>query len=164
LMVMLLERGESEKKRRWWERHTRSFVRLKKINARLKKSEGARVRARQKRERERERENNHTHHHGRILRRGGPPSAVHVFLYGKFLSKTLIFWRRKQVTPQASNRRPKGLKKKKRKKTTFIYPSSASEQKQRVDRFVQISHSFIHPFRSETECDIYLGRNLDRGK
>jgi hypothetical protein len=37
-------------------RHTRSFVRLKKINARLKKSEGARVRARQKRERERERE------------------------------------------------------------------------------------------------------------
>jgi hypothetical protein len=67
-----------------------AFVRLKKINARVKKSEGVRVRTRQKRERERE--NIHTHHHGRILRRGGPPSAVHVFLYGKeFLSKTLIF-------------------------------------------------------------------------
>jgi hypothetical protein len=37
-----------------------SFVRLKKINARLKKSEGARVRARQKREREREREREKT--------------------------------------------------------------------------------------------------------
>ena len=35
------------------ERHTRSFVRLKKINARVKKSEGVRVRTRQKRERER---------------------------------------------------------------------------------------------------------------
>jgi len=148
------------------ERHTRSFVRLKKINARLKKSEGARVRARQKRERERERERKQSHSPSwkdspprrATLRRSCLPLWKVSFKNADFLKK------KTSHPPQASNRRPKGLKKKKRKKTTFIYPSSASEQKQRVDRFVQISHSFIHPFRSETECDIYLGRNLDRGQ
>jgi len=83
------EGGEKTSNKRKAHAQLRSFK--KNQRAFKKKRRCARARATKERERERERENNHTHHHGRILRRGGPPSAVHVFLYGKFLSKTLIF-------------------------------------------------------------------------
>jgi len=103
------------------ERHTRSFVRLKKINARLKKSEGARVRARQKRERERERERKQSHSPSwkdspprrATLRRSCLPLWKVSFKNADFLKK------KTSHPPQASNRRPKGLKKKKKEKNNF---------------------------------------------
>jgi len=121
--------------------------------------------ARDKRERERERERKQSHSPSW---KDSPPRRATLrrscLPLWKVSFKNADFLKKKTSHPPSFEPSTERPQKKKRKKTTFIYPSSASEQKQRVDRFVQISHSFIHPFRSETECDIYLGRNLDRGK
>lgn len=112
------------------------------------------MRARQERERERK------HSHSPSWEDSPPRRATLrrscLPLWKEFLSKTLIFWRRKQVTPPSfeCSARPNGrnLTKKKGKKEHFrlslLCVRTKTEQHVKVDRFVQISrypiHSFIH--------------------
>ena len=127
------------------ERHTRSFVRLKKINARLKKSEGARVRARQKRERERERKQSHS-----PSWKDSPPRRATLrrscLPLWKVSFKNADFLKKKTSHPpsfEPSTERPQ-KKKKGKKQLSSIPPLRQNKNKESTASFRYPIHSFIH--------------------